>query len=146
MMDWDRLGRDARWITVGLALGAALVLLMGCSTTAGAQQPEWVQISRTSDRIWEGRIGSFSLGRNDANQPMAWLMIRVRDLSGDKTITFERDYVTLRDCAVGYGKLVTLDLYGRYRYDNDFVFDGGSVAARIAATICGMAQPTGQSF
>ena len=145
-MNIERIGRWANWFTVGLILGAALVLLMGCASNASAQQSEWVQISKNRETVWEGRVGTFSLGKNDAGEPMAWLMIRARDLNGAR-ITFERDYVTLQDCVVGYGKLVTLDLRGRYLYDNDFVFGGGSVGARIAETICGMAQrPAGPTY
>ena len=53
-----------------------------------------------------------------------------------KVYSFVQWYVSIADCKAGYGKLVTLDMNGNVRYDNDFVNTGGSVASELAEMLC----------
>ena len=133
-MDSDRLGRLATWFTVGLFLG-------GFAVVAFAQ--DWVLLDSTDDTTYEARVGSFRIERTTLNRPVAVLTLR---LSRAGAAAFEDNYVSLEDCARGMGRLVTTDMAGRYRYGNDFVFGGRTIASNIAETICGLARPRGQSF
>jgi len=131
-IDYNRLGRMANWFTVGLLLGGLIAF-------GAAEAQEWVVVSRTASSSYEARLGSFVLGRNDANEPIAQLTLRVRR---EGLVEFEKNYVRLTHCARGQGWLVSVDLNGRYRYHNDFIFGGGNAASIIAETICGLARPS----
>lgn len=133
-IDYDRLGRMAGWMTVGLVIGAALVI------GADAFAQEWVTVSRPKGGgSYDVQVGSFNIGRNDGGEPIALVTMRYV-APGARSITFEKDYVTLKHCAAGQGNLVTMYLTGVYNYHTEFIIGGGNSASVIAEFICGLAR------
>lgn len=123
-------------MVTGLKLSSLLLFFVASSVLA---QENWILISRSKTTTYEARVGSLEHTLTEVGrEPIVALIFRVRD-SAKAAVEFEKNYVRLSDCRAGFGKLVTTDLNGRAKYDNDFVFEGGNVASTIAQTLCGLA-------
>ena len=116
---------------------AAIVLL---AATHGATAADaWVPVSESNDMLYEMKSGSVERGTTErSNEPIIAFLVRSRDKKSTST-QFEKNYVKLADCKLGYGKLVTTDLDGKARYSSDFVLDGGNIASTLAGTLCALA-------
>jgi hypothetical protein len=115
-----------------VALLAAAVL----APAMAMAQADWIRVASTDDMLWEVKPGSFELRQTKGNVDIAVVVGRVKERKNTR-ITVEKWYVSLSDCGREMGKLVTLDVDGKFRYENDFVFGAGSVAAGIAEAISG---------
>lgn len=118
-----------------IAAGAALIFTG--SVAAGA--PGWTEVAANASRtaVKEIKDGSFEVSQNKSNEEIA--VVTGRTLSGSQTspsIALEKWYVRTGDCQRGEGKIVTLRLDGEFKYDNDFLLDGGTVASGVAEIIC----------
>ncbi len=107
-------------------------MLLACST---AFADEWIVTAGNAATEFSIQKGSFSVTRNKAGAEVAVVTARIVDKKTTE-ITLQKWYVAAADCAAGQGKLVTLSLSGEYRYENDFLFGGGSVASSNAKFIC----------
>jgi hypothetical protein len=115
-------------------LTAAVVLLVA-ATPAFSQ--EWVQLAETDDFAFEARAGSFESTKTKAGVPISVLTGRARNKK-TTVIEFEKWYVTTQDCLKGSGKLVTLSLNGEFKFDSDYIDNGGTIASSIAGMVCGI--------
>ena len=103
-------------------------------------QENWVKLSSTDEYNYEARAGSFERSVTEKTEtPIVSMLIRSYNIK-KKQYEFDKAYVRLTACEDGYGKLVTTGLDGRYKYDNDFVIDGGTVASKMAGILCLMAK------
>lgn len=116
-----------------LALGLLVAI---CATHANAD--DWLEVGNTDALLWQARTGSGVMSKNRGGKPLVVAAGRIYDKSA-KSYNFVKWYVTLDHCAAGSGKLVTLNNDSEFKYENDFVFKGGSVASSIAETLCGVA-------
>ncbi len=107
-------------------------LTLACTASDAA---DWILLAATDDVKWEGRSGSVEFSTNRGGVPIVSSSGRVHDLTSGR-IEFERWYVTKGDCRKGYGKVVTTDMSGAYKFETDFVLDGGSVASSLAGVLC----------
>lgn len=98
-------------------------------------QTNWIRVAETDDSTWEVKPGSFEVSQTKGKQDIAVVIGRINN-SKTKQVTVGKWYVTLYDCSREMGKMVTLDLDGKFRFENDFVFGAGSVATAIAESIC----------
>lgn len=116
--------------------------LLALTTAMPAIADEWVMVSRTNIFTYEARVGSLERTHTaDNQQPVVVLTFRETELA-KQLVKFEKNYVSVAHCQAGQGKLVTTQMDGQVLYDNDFIFDGGSVASTIARTISMVAFPT----
>jgi hypothetical protein len=108
---------------------------IACSSTA-ALAADWRSISTADNNgaRYEGDIDSFAYGKNNSGE--AFVKILGRQTKANGTMDFATWYVTLSDCNDRRGKLVVLDLRGKFLFNVDFVSDGGSVASEIAGVLC----------
>jgi len=118
-----------RLLTVATLLAASLNV-----GVVHAQQ-EWFEVAATDERIWEVQGGSFEESRTKGGDPIAVVISRVTTKS-TKQIDLRKSYVPIADCEKRMGKVVTLDLDGKFRFENDFLFGGGTVASSMAEFIC----------
>jgi hypothetical protein len=113
---------------------------MVTGTGSVSAQDTWIPVSSSSTYIYEARAGSLEfLITERTKEPVVAMIVRSRQIKGNR-VEFEKNYVKLSDCVAGYGKLVTTELSGRAKFDNDFITDGGNVASRIAETLCALAE------
>lgn len=102
----------------------------------------WIYIAEADDGTkFEAKPGSFEFSKNRSNIPVAVLVGRQFEQKSKK-IELRKWYVTASDCHNKMGQLITLSVGGDFKFDNDFVFDGGTVASTIAKFICDVAQQT----
>lgn len=114
---------------------AALIAL----TPLAAQADDWIPLtSAASGHSWSFKKGSGEFTRTVEGTPVYAGLIQVR--SPQNTFSYERNYVSLRDCIDGYGQVVTISTAtGRVQYRNDFAMGGSSVAAQIGTVLCKLA-------
>lgn len=98
-------------------------------------QQEWFEVAVTDERLWEVQGGSFEESRTKGGDPIAVVISRVTNKS-TKQIDLRKSYVPIAACEKRMGKVVTLDLDGKFRFENDFLFGGGTVASSMAEFIC----------
>ncbi len=98
----------------------------------------WVVVSTTNESVYS--IKKDSLEFSETKGGVAIAVVIGRD-SNKKTsnIIVEKWYVSANDCKNNMGKLVTLNISGEYKYENEFVFSSGNSAGQIAETICAVA-------
>ena len=122
------------------SMNIATFILILASNFASADE-EWIDVasSKSGSTILSIKSGSLEFTETKGGTTIA--LVVGRD-SNQKTsqITLEKWYVSAIDCKNKMGKLVTLSISGEYKYENDFVFSGGSVASSIAEAICGAAE------
>lgn len=118
------------------AFASAALLAATFSATAA---DTWVKVSESTDLIYDVKSGSVQRGTTDrSSEPIIAFLVRTKDKRSSST-QFEKNYVTLADCELGYGKLVTTDLDGKAKYSTDFVLEGGNVASTLAEALCALA-------
>lgn len=120
-------------LTVKLLM--ALIISLPISSANAATGSEWIVLASANTMKWEGRAGSWTQSKNNAGQAVAVASGRVTD-SKTSEITFERWYVPVTACRAQSGKITTTDMAGNFKYDNDFVLQGGNVASSIADMLC----------
>ncbi len=120
-------------LTVKLLI--ALVLSSPISPAYAATGGDWIMLASADTLKWEGRAGSWTQSKNNSGQAVAVASGRVTDTK-TTMITFERWYVPITACRAESGKVTTTDMAGNFKYDNDFVLKGGSVASSIADMLC----------
>lgn len=123
----------------------AIFLTIICSCTSKPDEPkhettkaEWVTISTlNSGYKFEAKTGSLDFIQNKEGEYVAVILVRITD--PNNSVTFLKNYVTASDCSKKMGKVVSLNLDGSFKFENDFVFGGGTGAANMAEVICGAA-------
>lgn len=111
------------------------MLALACLTAHAQQQSDWVLLTSTDTTKWEGRVGSREFSKTRGGKEIVVAAGRVINKK-TTTIEFEKWYVSVEDCEAQQGKLVTLDMSGKYKYETDFVSKGGSVASMLAEMLC----------
>ena len=94
----------------------------------------WIYIASSAESIWYGQPGSFEEVNTKAGVPIAAILGKIQNTKTSH-IDLYKWYVSLSDCERNLGKLVTLDIDGNYRFDNDYVKGSGNVASQIAEFI-----------
>jgi len=105
--------------------------------TANAHDDEWVSLTGTdSGFAVHVKAGSLRVTNRPDGEPVVLALFQVRDPGGD--VTYERKYVTLRDCAKGSGELVTVGADDDTRVDhtNKFTAGGESAGSYVADMLC----------
>lgn len=113
----------------------ALGIILPVSSAYAAVTSEWVLIASTDTMKWEGRAKSWSQTKTNAGKDVAVATGRSTELK-NRMISFEKWYVSIAECRAGSGKVITTDMAGNFKYDNEFVLQGGSVASSIADMLC----------
>ena len=112
----------------------AAALALGAVTAHG---DEWVSLGGTDAGFAvHVRAGSLRLTNRYDGELVAMALFQVRDPRG--TVTYERKYVTLRDCAKGSGELVTIgaDDDTTVRHTSEFTAGGESAGSYVADVLC----------
>lgn len=114
------------------------------ATPAKGQESEWVLVSWTQDRsfVTDAKKGTFqyeALRFRSGDVPAIKGLFRVNNRG---RINFYQYFVTLQDCADGWGKVHAYDMYGQFLFDNEFLFDGGTIASHNAKFICAVHEST----
>ena len=119
------------------SLFTTIGLIVATANVSAAES--WVKVSESKETVYDVKAGSLERTATDrGNEPIIAFLVRSKDKKSGTT-EFEKNYVKLSDCKVGYGKLVTTDLNGKAKYSSDFVLDGGNVASTLAGTLCSLA-------
>lgn len=113
----------------------SIILAVGLLSGNSYAVQDWLEITSTDAGIWEGRAGTREYATTRGGLPIVVANGRVRWIK-DKSIDLVRWYVTVQDCKKGYGKVVTLDMSGNFRWENDYVKNGGTVASAIGEMLC----------
>ena len=113
----------------------AAALALGAVSAQGGD--EWVSLGGTDTGFAvHVRAGSLRLTKRPDGEPVVLALFQVRDPGG--TVTYERKYVTLRDCAKGSGKLVTIgtDEDTTVRHTSEYTAGGESAGSYVADVLC----------
>ena len=109
------------------------VLMMVGATTAFCQ--DWINIADNKDVRLDGRAGTREFSKTKAGKPI--VVIQGRTFTKNTSAySYEKWYIAVDDCKAGYGKLVTLTMEGEYKFENDTVLKGGSMASAISDVLC----------
>ncbi|MBN8816897.1 MAG: hypothetical protein J0J06_15800 [Sphingomonas sp.] len=100
---------------------------------------DWIKLAESDNGTWEGRRGSAHFSKNNSGEEVVVASGRMTDLR-TKQIYFEQWYVRVSACRNGSGKLVTADISGNFKWDTDFVLNGGNIASSLADMLCSFVQ------
>ena len=108
-----------------------------CIAAHAYAESDWVLIAASDDNIniWEGRKKSQEDTTTKGGIKISVFSGRIFNKK-EKSYTFQKWYVSHEDCIAGYGKVVSLDIQGKYQHENDFVINGGNVASAVAEIAC----------
>lgn len=110
-----------------------------CASTYAYAQAEWIDIASHNDGTkWAVQAGSLELSKTKGGVSIAVVVGRISN-PNTSSITLNKWYASASDCSKKMGKIVTLDVGGDYKYENDFVIGAGNIASSIAEAICGAA-------
>lgn len=99
----------------------------------------WVNAANSDDAVWDIKSGSLEEIKTKGGNAIVTVVGRISNKS-TKRIDVSKWYVSLADFDRKMGKIVTLDIDGKYKYENEFVDSSGSIASAIAELICGAYQ------
>lgn len=114
----------------------ALALLL--AAVAAHAQEGWISVatSQNGETSYDARKGTFEVRLNQSNEEIAVITGKSVRGKANPEINLEKWYVRTKDCAAKQGKVVTLTMDGQFKFDNDFIFDAGSMASGKAEFIC----------
>jgi hypothetical protein len=117
--------------TKSILLAAALAF-----GAANSRADDWVSLGGTDTGFAvQVRAGSLRLTDRNDGEPIVMALFQVRHPDGN--VTYERKYVTLRDCAKGSGELVTIGTDDtRVNHTSEFTAGGGSAGSFVADLLC----------
>lgn len=117
--------------TKSILLAAAVAL-----GAASASADDWVSLGGTNTGFAvHVRAGSLRVTNRDDGEPIVLALFQVRHPDG--TVTYERKYVTLGDCAKGTGQLVTIGTDDtRVDHTSEFTAGGESAGSFVADLLC----------
>jgi hydroxyethylthiazole kinase-like sugar kinase family protein len=109
------------------------------SLTTSIAETGWVEIASDDDSTWHIKSGSLEFRKTKGGVNIASVIGRI---SNNKTsqVALRKWYVSAVDCKNKMGKVVTLDISGDYKFENDFVEGAGTIASSMAEAICGAAE------
>lgn len=113
-----------------------LVMTLALSSTSAMANNDWFELDKTERCTFEGQSGSLEFATTRGGERIAVVNVRTSCKDRPNQLELARRYVTLSDCERQRGKLVALDMSGNFKFENDFVFGGGTVATTIASVIC----------
>lgn len=118
-------------------LSAFFLAGLAAVTTAYSQSDGWISVAESvdSNNVWEAKKGTYELTTNRVGEEIA-LLIGKLDNKKTKEISIEKWYVATADCKQGFGKVVTLDLNGKFQYENSFAEGAGNIATSKAMFVC----------
>lgn len=127
---------------IGLSLAWTVAVALTASAAApspSANNSEWILITQNSDdsRFYSGKRGSFEITTTKAGESVAMILGQTEDKK-DKSVSYGKWYVSVKDCNAGLGKLVILKISGEFDFEADFVAKGNNIASGIADVICGI--------
>lgn len=126
-------------MTISKIFAGAVIALASCAATANEQ---WILVTEsTSGTQFFIQAGSLAVGQNDGGVRVVYATGRT--MTADKKITAAMWYVPVTHCINQRGKFAVTDTTGKFVSDHDFVFGLGSIAARIAETMCTVALGSG---
>lgn len=102
---------------------------------ATAQSADWIELASTDKSVWEGRAGTRAFSTTRGGKKIVAAEGRVTSKQTNQ-ITFSKWYVEVDHCRAGYGKVVTVSMDGDFKFDNEFVLNGGTVASSLAEMLC----------
>ncbi len=116
----------------------SIAILIACASISAYSQ-DWIKVAKGDSITYSIQSGSVEIAKTRGGDLM---VVGTGKSSNSITNTHigELWYVTAKHCALGRGKLVTLDPAGEFKYDNDFVSGLGTVASTIAETLCTVAR------
>ncbi len=109
------------------------------SLTTSIANNGWSEVANNGNTTWHIKDGSLEFRKTKGGAYIAVVVGRITD-SKTSQITLRKWYVSAIDCKKKMGKLVTLDISGEYKGENDFVEGAGTIATSIADIICGAAE------
>lgn len=118
-------------------LAAFFLSTSAAVTAAYGQSDGWISVTESVDNniVWEAKKGTYELTKNSAGEEIS-LLVGKLDNKKTKEINIEKWYVATADCKQGFGKIVTLDLNGKFQYENSFAEGAGNIATAKAMFIC----------
>ena len=117
----------------------AAITLTICSFSAYSQT-EWILVenSKKNDMRWEAKPGSLEFSKTKGGTPIVAVIGKTTNTK-TSSIELYKWYVSADDCGRKMGKVVSLKISGEFSFENDFVFDSGTIASGLAEFICGVA-------
>lgn len=111
------------------------LIAIGAASSSFGQPSPWVTVVTAENNVtYEFKTGSFELSKNGAGETIGAVISRTT--MPDRSIRLNKKYVRTTECEAGQGKIVTLNLSGEFAYDNDFLFQGGTIASSLAEMLC----------
>lgn len=111
-----------------------------CISTVVYAQADWINIASKKDGMkWAVQPGSLEFSQTKGGTSIAVVIGRVTDPK-TSTVSLYKWYVSASDCTRQMGKVVSLDISGEYKFENDFVFGSGNIASSMAEVICAAAE------
>lgn len=111
---------------------SGILLVAACSSVMA---DDWVRTTSNDTHQFSIKKGTGEITKNKAGEDIFVVIGRVHGKKSKK-IDLEKWYVNVADCLKKEGKIVTLSLAGDFMYENDFVFQAGSIASVNAEFIC----------
>ena len=99
-------------------------------------QEKWINVASSDDSSWEVQPRSLEETKTKGGNEIAAVVGRIANKK-TKKVELRKWYVSIEDCDRKMGKLVTLDIDGKFQFENDFVFGAGTIATSVAEGICG---------
>ena len=117
-----------------------MATVLACAAAFAHAESGWVNIASTglNDMLWDVKSGSLEFTKTKGGAVIAVVIGRITNTKTSR-IDLYKWYVSAIDCKKQIGKVVTLDIDGTYKFENDFVFGSGNVATAMAEAICGAA-------
>jgi len=116
-----------------------IAALITCASISAHSQ-EWIKVAQNDNNVTYSILSKSVKIEKTRNGEFMVIGVGKTSNLVKNTHIGELWYVTAKHCALGLGKLVTLDTAGEFKYENDFVNGLGTVASNIAETLCAVAR------
>lgn len=115
-------------------LGLFAILL---ASSAAMAAPTWTPMVESADFKASAKINSFRVVDTQGGDEVALITTQIISKKKNSTLVLQH-YIKTEDCIREQGKVVVLDMDGKFMTENSFAFGAGNNDSAVAEFICGL--------
>jgi len=112
-----------------------IIAIFATAALSAHAEDGWIYVTSNDEIQTEFQSGSFVVQNNRGGKEIAVATVRTI-IKKTSYADLGKTYVSTADCNNKQGKIIRVGVDNEYKYENDFIFNGGTMASIMAEFLC----------